>query len=106
MVSFCISMALAMTAGFFFAEALRRYISFLERLETPIACLVPFFFFLINLFWARKPAYWFLAVIVVLTITLKVTDILRNRDFGGDDDEDGEDEEDDEYDEEYDDDDF
>ena len=79
MVSFCVSMALALLAGFFFAEALRRYVSFLERLETPAACLVPFFFFLINFFWARKPAYVFLASVVVLTIVLKVADILRNR---------------------------
>ena len=99
MVSFCISMALALLAGFFFAEALRRYVTFLERLETPVACLIPFFFFLINFFWTRKPACVFLAAVVVLTIILKVIDFLRYREFGEDDD-DGDDG-DEEYDEEF-----
>ncbi|MBO7726706.1 MAG: hypothetical protein J6S40_09610 [Thermoguttaceae bacterium] len=71
--------------GFFFAETLRRFSLGLEGLEIIIASAVAVIFFIAYFTHFEKFAVIFLAAVFVLTLVLKIIDMIRNREKDEDD---------------------
>ena len=85
MLTLFIPIIAVLFVGFFFAETLRRFSLGLEGFEVVIAAAIAVIFLIAYFTHYERPAVIFLAAVFVLTLVLKVIDMIRSREKDEDD---------------------